>query len=145
MQEKPWRGRTEPVIREIKSYVYTVMAHVLWSRTNCGVFQGKQTARPSTRLCLFQLLSLESAEQMLVFQSFPFCQTARIVCLILKEVFNRNLSVAPIVAWAAVLPCSYMFKRGWSLYILLALPVFKTLQHSGFISVWVALLCLCLG
>lgn len=126
-QKKNWRGGTESVIREIKSYVYTVMAHVLWSWTKCGGFQGKQTACPGTRLCLFQLLSLESpkqtrALQMIVqlkaaFRLFLLCQIAGILCLISTEVFNRNLSVALMVVRAAVLPCSYMFKRGWSLYI----------------------------
>lgn len=63
------------------------------------------------------------------FQLFLLCQIAGIVCLILKRVFNRNLSVSPIVVRAAVLPCSYTFKRGWPRYIffepfLLTLPLF---------------------
>lgn len=68
------------------------------------------------------------------FQLFLLCQIAGIVCLILKEVFNRNLSVALVVVWAAVLSCSYMFKRGWSLYIFGAFPLHTprvlNIEHS---------------
>lgn len=52
------------VIREIKSHVYSVMAHILWSGAKCGVLERKQIACPGTRLCLFLLLSLESHKQM---------------------------------------------------------------------------------
>lgn len=57
-------GGREPVIREIKWYVYSVMAHILWSGAKCGVLEGKQIAGPGTRLCLFLLLSLESHKKM---------------------------------------------------------------------------------
>lgn len=51
--------KKEPVIREIKSYVYSVTPHILWSGAKCGVLEGKQIACPGTRLCLFLLVSLE--------------------------------------------------------------------------------------
>lgn len=51
--------KKEAVIREIKSYVYSVTPHILWSSAKCGGLEGKQIACPGTRLCLFLLLSLE--------------------------------------------------------------------------------------
>lgn len=53
-----------PVIREIKSYVYSVTPQIHWSGAKCGVLEGKQIACPATRLCLFLLLSMESRQQM---------------------------------------------------------------------------------
>lgn len=63
MQKKQEGGEKDPVIREIKSYVYSVTPHILWSGAKCGELEGKQISCPGTGLCLFLLLSLESHKQ----------------------------------------------------------------------------------
>lgn len=86
------------MIRELKSDVYTVTAHVLGGPTQCGAFQGKQTARPSARLFVPAAnagICRANARLRAAFQSVPSRQMAGPVPLISEEVLNRNLSSAP--------------------------------------------------
>lgn len=70
------------------------------------------------------------------FQLFLLCQIAGIVCLILKEVFNRNLSVARVVVLCELrfFPAAICSNVGGHFTFLepflLTLPLFETLQPS---------------
>lgn len=121
--QKNKRGKKEPVIREIKSYVYSVTPHILWSGAKCGVLEGKQIACPSTGLCLFLLLSLELHEQMwalkmnvqlkklLLHDLFLLWRIAGILCLIFRKyssllqghVRSQDLSCSQVVLFPAAI------------------------------------------
>lgn len=107
------------MIRELRSDVYTVTAHVLWGPTQCGAFQGKQTARPSARLFVPAAnagICRANARLRAAFQLVPSRQMAGPVPPYLRGSSQQEPVVGPMAACAAVLPCSYVLTRGWSLY-----------------------------
>lgn len=141
--------KREPVITEIKSYVYSVMPHMLWSCAKCAVLEGKQIAWPSTRLCLFLLLSLQSHYQLWALKTnvqlkysflddlFLLWWIAGILCLIFRKssrllqghVRSQDLSYSQAVLFPAAIlsalggqfTCSCAF---------FPLPLLQTLKHS---------------
>lgn len=166
--KKTGGGKKEPVIREIKSYVYSVTPHILWSAAKCGVLEGKQIACPGTRLCLFLLLSLESHKQMWTLKMNVQLKTAfgwfisfmvdcRNTLSYLQEVFQPAAGTCQeprsLLLTSRVVPCSYIHNLGWSLYIFVCLLSSPSVSNIAtwwrwavvFISVWRALLCLCLS
>ncbi len=142
--QKNRRGKKEPVIREIKSYVYSVTPHILWSGAKCGVLEGKQIACPGTRLCLFLLLSLESHKQMWALTTnvqlktglrwfISFMVDCRNTSSYLQEVFQSAAGTCQeprsLLLTSRVVPCSYILNLGWSLYIFLCLLSTPTVSN----------------
>lgn len=150
-EEKKKRGRRgrEPVIREIKSYVYSVMAHILWSGAKCGVLERKQIACPGTRLCLFLVLSLESHKKMWalktnvmlqnIFRWFislmldrrntlPYLQES-LQAPLQGHVRSRDLSCSQALLYPAAI-CSTLGGHFAFSDAFFPLPLFPTLQHG---------------